>query len=113
MKRYVSMCEKKIANQQELCESPQKQVDQLNEVVKKTASQQELCQPLQKQVEHLNEVVKVLVTYPYYPSVFRFSGNHGKNSGLFHISYYWNTLYFISQALNTSIEMSIKKETKL
>jgi hypothetical protein len=34
MKRYVSICEKKIAKQQEQCDALQKQVDQLSEVVK-------------------------------------------------------------------------------
>jgi len=55
MKHYVSICEKKIAQQQEQCDALQKQVDQ--------------CDALQKQVEQLMDVVKVLVTYPHFHDI--------------------------------------------
>jgi len=55
MKIYASSFEKKIAQQQEQCDTLQKQVDQ--------------CDELQKQVEQLMDVVKVLVTYPHFHDI--------------------------------------------
>ena len=42
MKRYVSICEKKIAKQEEVCKELQKQVEQLTEVVKCIVSHPQL-----------------------------------------------------------------------
>jgi hypothetical protein len=59
MKRYVSICEKKIAKQQEQCDA------------------------LQKQVEQLSEIVRCIVTYPHLQDLYN-SEYKPQSSGLFY-----------------------------
>lgn len=61
MKRYITICEKKIASQKELCEQLQEQVKQLTDVNKLVISE------LQEQVKRLNDVNKVIISDPRDP----------------------------------------------
>jgi len=69
MKHYVSICEKKIAQQQEQCDALQKQVDQ--------------CDALQKQVDQLSEIVRCMVTYPHLQDIYN-TEYKPQSSGLFY-----------------------------
>ena len=58
MKRYITICEKKIASQQQLCEQLQEQVKQLTDGNKVIISE------LQEKVKQLNDVIKVIISDP-------------------------------------------------
>lgn len=58
MKRYITICEKKIASQQELYEQLQEEMKQLTDGNKVIISE------LQEQIKQLNDVVKVIISDP-------------------------------------------------